>query len=129
MRKWPLYAITAYRILATMGTFILAAFDAPIVESLVQDIFLILPDRFMCTPAIITANGSRFSPPRHCLLRAIMLPSLLAAGLGFLCQAVRPITNFFAIFLNSGLRGGKPCKAKFIKGVKYVGFNSGNAFD
>jgi hypothetical protein len=105
MRKWPLYAITVYRILATMGTFTLAAFDAPTVDnparkSLAQDIFLILPNRFMCTPAIITANGNRFSLPRHCLLRAIMLPSLLAAGLGLLCQAVRPITNCFAIFLN-----------------------------
>jgi hypothetical protein len=98
MRKWPFCVITAYLILATIGTFTLIAFDASILDirggkNPAQGVFLTAVDRFMCTPAIIEIKDNHFSLLRHCLLRTIMPPSLLAAGSGLLCSAVRLITK------------------------------------
>jgi hypothetical protein len=98
MRKWCLGAITAYLILATMGTFTLTAFDTSIVDNLakkspIQNIVLTSFDCFVCTPAIIETKDSHFSHLRHCLLRTIMPLNLLAAGSGLLCSAIGPITK------------------------------------
>jgi hypothetical protein len=88
----------AYLVLATMGTFTLSVFDNAILDKLAgkspaQGVFLTSFDRFICTPAIIESKDSLFSSLRYYLLRTIMPLSLLAAGSGLLCSAVRPITR------------------------------------
>jgi hypothetical protein len=98
MKKWPLGAITVYLILVTMGTFTLFAFDASMADTLAekspaQGVFLTSFDQFICSPAIIETKDSHSSLLRHYLLRTIMPLSLLIAGSGLLCSAVRPITK------------------------------------
>jgi hypothetical protein len=98
MRKWLLFAITAYLILATMGTFTLIAFDVSILDNLTekspaQGVSLSSFEHFICTPAIIETKDNHFSSLRHCLLRTTLPPNLLAAGSSLLCSAVRPITE------------------------------------
>jgi hypothetical protein len=97
MKKWPPYAIAAYLVLAAIGTFTLAAFDAPILDNPAEESpaqgVLTSGDHFTYTPAIIETKDSSFSPLRHNLLRVIMPLSLLSAGPGLLCSAVRPITR------------------------------------
>jgi hypothetical protein len=97
-KKWPLCAITAYLVLATIGTFTLTAFDNPLLDSLAgknQDrrIFLTSFDRFINTPAVVKTKDNNFSPLRHCLLRIVMPLNLISAGSGLLCSAVRPVVK------------------------------------
>jgi hypothetical protein len=83
---------------ATMGTFTLLAFDASILDNFAEKspargVFLTSFDRLMCTPAIIKTKDNHFSSLRHYLPRTIMPLRTLAAGLGLLCSAVRPVTK------------------------------------